>query len=87
MVKLRSQNNRPRSVLLSSIITSILLAVFFLFGAISINIFRGKMAYTQIDMAAGSFFVFAITFIISLSLWPKAMDWLEKRKKSEGILK
>ena len=74
-------------MLLSSIATSIVLVIFFLFGAISTNAFRGGSAYTQVDMAAGSIFVFAITMIISLSLWPRVMDWLEMREKGEVISK
>ena len=81
MVKFGSRDNRPRLVLLSSISTSIVLVILFLFGAISINALREEVAYTQVDMAAGSIFVFVITMIISLSLWPKVMDWLEKRIK------
>jgi membrane protein YdbS with pleckstrin-like domain len=85
MVKIGSKDNRPRLVLISSIATSIVLVILFLFGAISTNVLRGGFAYTQVDMAAGSIFVFVITMIISLSLWPKVMDWLENRKKSEEI--
>ena len=58
-----------------------MLVILFLFGAISTNALREEVAYTQVDMAAGSIFVFVITMIISLSLWPKVMDWLEKRIK------
>ncbi len=87
MVKFGSRDNRPRSVLLSSISTSIVLVILFLFGAISINALREEVAYTQVDMAAGSIFVFVITMIISLSLWPKAMDWLEKKDKNKVISK
>ena len=87
MVKFGSRDNRPRLVLLSSIATSIVLVILFLFGAISTNVFRGEVAYTQVDMAAGSIFVFVITMIISLSLWPKVMDWLEKKDKNKVISK
>ena len=87
MVKIGSKDNRPRLVLISSIATSIVLVILFLFGAISTNALRGGFAYTQVDMAAGSIFVFVITMIISLSLWPKAMDWLESRGKSEEVSK
>ena len=87
MVKIGSKDNRPRLVLISSIATSIVLVILFLFGAISTNVLRGGFAYTQVDMAAGSIFVFVITIIISLSLWPKAMDWLESRGKSEEVSK
>ena len=68
-------------MLLSSIATSIVLVIFFLLGAISTNALRGGSAYTQVDMTAGSIFVFVISMIISLSLWPKGMDWLEERKR------
>ena len=87
MVKFGSRDNRPRLVLLSSIATSIVLVILFLFGAISTNALRGEVAYTQVDMAAGSIFVFVITMIISLSLWPKVMDWLEKEDKNKVISK
>jgi hypothetical protein len=87
MVKIGSKDNRPMLVLISSIATSIVLVILFLFGAISTNVLRGGFAYTQVDMAAGSIFVFVITIIISLSLWPKAMDWLESRGKSEEVSK
>jgi hypothetical protein len=81
VVKFGSKDSRPKLVLLSSIATSIVLLIFFLFGAISTNALRGGFAYTQVDMAAGSIFVFVISMIISLSLWPKVMDWLEERKR------
>lgn len=87
MVKFGSRDNRPRSVLLSSISTSIVLVILFLFGAISTNALREEVAYTQVDMAAGSIFVFVITMIISLSLWSKVMDWLEKKDKNKVISK
>ncbi|MHB8103788.1 MAG: hypothetical protein ACYDEF_16910 [Methanosarcina sp.] len=87
MVKFGSRDNRPRLVLLSSISTSIVLVILFLFGAISTNALREEVAYTQVDMAAGSIFVFVITMIISLSLWPKVMDWLEKKDKNKVISK
>ncbi len=82
MVKSRYEGNRPRSVLLASIVTSIVLVIFFLFGAISTNVIRGGAAYTQVDIVAGSIFVLAITMIISLSLWPKVIDWLEIHKRN-----
>jgi membrane protein YdbS with pleckstrin-like domain len=87
MVKIGSKDSRPRLVLISSIATSIVLVILFLFGAISTNVLRGGFAYTQVDMAAGSIFVFVITMIISLSLWPKVMDLLESRGKSEEVSK
>lgn len=82
MVKSIYEGNRPRSVLLASIITSIVLVIFFLFGAISTNVIRGGTAYTQVDIVAGSIFVLVITMIISLSLWPKVIDWLEIHKRN-----
>ena len=87
MVKFGSTDNRPRVVFLSSIVTSIVLVSLFLFGALLTNTLRGEMAYSQVDMAAGSIFVFVITMIISLSLWPKVMDWIESREKSKEISK
>jgi membrane protein YdbS with pleckstrin-like domain len=88
MVKSVYKSNRPRLVLLASIVTSIVLVIFFfLFGAISTNVIRGGAAYTQVDMVAGSIFVFIITMIISLSLWPKVVLWLEMHKKNEEFSK
>ena len=87
MVKSVYESNRPRLVLLASIVTSIVLVIFFLFWAISTNVIRGGAAYTQVDMVAGSTFVFIITTIISLSLWPKIMLWLEIHKKNEEFSK
>ena len=87
MVKSVYEINRPRLVLLGSIVTSILLIIFFLLGAISTNVIRGGAAYTQVDMIAGSIFVFVITMIISLSLWPKVMHWLEIHKKNKEFPK
>jgi membrane protein YdbS with pleckstrin-like domain len=85
MIKSVSEDNKPRLVLLTSIATSIVLVIFFIFGAISTNIIRGGVAYTKVDMTAGSIFVFVLTMIISLSLWPKVMDWFEKRKKNKDV--
>ena len=85
MVKSTSEDDRQRLVLLTSIVTSIVLVLFFLFGAISTNAIRGGVAYTQVDMIAGSIFVLVLTMIISLSLWPKVLDWLDKRKKNKEV--
>jgi zinc transporter ZupT len=85
MVKIGSTDNRPRIVFLLSLATSIVLVILFLSGALLTNISRGEMAYTRVDMAAGSIFVFVITMIISLSLWPRAADWLENREKNNKI--
>ena len=85
MVKSTSEDDRQRLVLLTSIVTSIVLVLFFLLGAISTNVTRGGVAYTQVDMIAGSIFVLVLTMIISLSLWPKVLDWLDKRKKNKEV--
>ncbi len=87
MGKFESREKKTKFVLLSSIATSMVLMSLFLFGALLTNVLLGEMAYTQVDMAAGSIFVFVISMIISLSLWPKVMDWIESREKSEGISK
>lgn len=87
MAKFESREKKAKFVLLSSIATSMVLMSLFLFGALLTNVLRGEMAYIQVDMAAGSIFVFVISMIISLSLWPKVMDWIESREKSEGISK
>ena len=71
MVKIGSTDNRPRIVFLLSLATSIVLVILFLSGALLTNISRGEMAYTRVDMAAGSIFVFVITMIISLSSGPE----------------
>jgi len=82
MVKSIYEGNRSRSVLLASIVTSIVLVIFFLFGAISTNVIRGGAAYTQVDIVAGSIFVLVITMIISLSLCPKVIYLLEIHKRN-----
>ncbi|AKB52098.1 hypothetical protein MSBRW_2845 [Methanosarcina barkeri str. Wiesmoor] len=83
MVKLSSADNRPKVVLLLSLATSIVLDILFLSGALLTNISRGEMAYTHVDMTAGSIFVFVISLIISLSLWPRVADWIENREKNK----
>lgn len=85
MVKFGSTDNRPRIVLLLSLVTSIVLVILFLSGSIFTNMSRGEIAYTQVDMAAGSIFVFVISMIISLSLWPRIADWLESKEKNNKI--
>ena len=82
MVKFGSTENKQRIVLLLSLATSILLVVLFLLGSLLTNISREEIAYTQVDMAAGSIFVFVISMIISLSLWPRVADRLEDREDS-----
>ncbi len=79
MVKFGSKDKRTRVVFLSSIATSLLLMNLFLLGTLLANLYRGEAAYTMVDLAAGSIFVLVITMIISLSLWPKVIDWLESR--------
>lgn len=85
MVKFGSTDNRPRIVLLLSLVTSIVLVILFLSGALLTNMSRGEIAYTQVDMIAGSIFVFVISMIISLSLWPRIADWLESKEKNNKI--
>lgn len=80
MVYFGSAENKQRIVFLLSLATSILLVVLFLSGSLLTNISRGEIAYTQVDMAAGSIFVFVISMIISLSLWPRVADRLEERE-------
>jgi len=87
MAKFISAENRPRVVFLSSVATSIVLVSLFLFGALLINLSRNEAAYTQVDIAAGSIFVFVITMIISLSLWPRVMERFESGMKSGEISK
>jgi hypothetical protein len=82
MVKFESEEKKTRVVFLSSLVTSIGLSLLFLAGALLANASRGGAAYTQVDMAAGSIFVFVIGLIISLSLWPRVMDRLEKKEKA-----
>jgi len=83
MVKFGSKDNRPRMMFSLSLATSILLVILFLSGALLTNISRGEIAYTQVDMAAGSIFVFVISMIISLSLWPRIADWVENKEKKK----
>jgi hypothetical protein len=85
MVKLSSTDNRPKVVLLLSLATSIVFDVLFLSGALLTNISREETAYTHVDMAAGSIFVFVISMIISLSLWPRIADWIENKEKSNKM--
>jgi uncharacterized membrane protein YdbT with pleckstrin-like domain len=80
MVKFGSTDDRQKIVFLLSIVTSIVLVILFLSGSFLTNVARGETAYTQVDIAAGSIFVFLISMIISLSLWPKIAD----RVKKEG---
>ncbi|HII90861.1 MAG TPA: hypothetical protein HA262_01475 [Methanosarcina sp.] len=85
MVKLGSTDNKPKVVLLLSLATSIVLDVLFLSGALLTNVSRGETAYTHVDMAAGSIFVFVISMIISLSLWPRITEWIENRETNNKI--
>jgi len=85
MVNFGSTDNRPKVVLLLSLATSVTLDIIFLSGALLTNISRGETAYTQVDMAAGSIFVFVISMIISLSLWPRVADWVENRETNNKI--
>jgi membrane protein YdbS with pleckstrin-like domain len=87
MVATETKDKRARFVFFSSIATSIVLVSLFLLGAFLTNVSRGEVAYTQVDMAAGSIFVFVLSMIISLSLLPKIMDWLENKKKSKVVSK
>jgi uncharacterized membrane protein YdbT with pleckstrin-like domain len=85
MVKFGSTDNKPKVVLLLSLATSIVLDILFLSGALLTNVSRGETAYTHVDMAAGSIFVFVISMIISLSLWPRITEWIENRETNNKI--
>lgn len=80
MVKFNSKEGRNRAVLFSSVATSIVVMSLFLLGALLVNIYAREAAYTLVDIIAGCIFVFFITMIISLSLWPRIMDRLESRE-------
>ncbi len=79
MVKFGSADNRQKIVFLLSLTTSVVLVILFLSGSFLTNVSRGETAYTQVDMAAGSIFVFLISMIISLSLWPRIADRVEEK--------
>lgn len=79
MVKFSSADNRQKIVFLLSLTTSVVLVILFLSGSFLTNVSRGETAYTQVDMAAGSIFVFLISMIISLSLWPRIADRVEEK--------
>ena len=81
MVKFGSKNKKTKVVLLSSLATSLVIMNLFLLGAIITNMSKGEMTYTQVDIAAGSIFVFVISMIISMSIWPKILEKLESREK------
>jgi succinate dehydrogenase hydrophobic anchor subunit len=80
MVEMESKDKKAGFVFYSSIVTSAVLVTFFLLGSFLTNISQNEAAYTQVDMAAGSIFVFVLSMIISLSLLPKIMDWRESRE-------
>lgn len=83
MIKFGSGDKRTRVVFLSSFATSIVLMNLFLLGALLNNMYHGEQVYTLVDIAAGCIFVFFITMIISLSLWPRIIDRLESREKNK----
>lgn len=87
MVVAGTEDKRARFVFFSSIVISAVLVSLFLLGTYLTNTLREEMAYTQVDMVAGSIFVFVLTIIICLSLLPKIMDWHDERKKGEVISK
>ncbi|AAM32025.1 hypothetical protein [Methanosarcina mazei] len=85
MVNFESKD-KNRAVFLLSVATSVVLMSLFLLGTLLANIYSGETSYTLVDVVMGCIFVFIITIIISLSLWPRVLDWLENReqvKKSE----
>jgi hypothetical protein len=83
MVNLGSKDKRPRVVLLLSVATSIVLMSLLLLGVLLTSTYLINASYTLVDITAGCIFVFVITMIISLSLWPRGMDMLERGEKSE----
>jgi len=85
MMKDGSIDSRPRVMFLLSLTTSIVLVILFLSGSFLTNASRGEIAYTRVDMAAGSIFVFVISMIISLSLWPRIADRVESKEKNNKI--
>lgn len=85
MVKFGSTDSKQRIVFLLSLVTSIVLVILFLSGSMLTNISIGEIAYTHVDMVAGSIFVFVLSMIISLSLWPKIADWIESKEQDNKI--
>ena len=82
MVKFGSKNKKTKVVFLSSLATSLVIMNLFLLAAIITNMSKGEIAYTQVDIAAGSIFVFVISMIISMSIWPKILEKIESREKN-----
>lgn len=87
MVDIESKDKKARFVFFSSIATSIVLTILFLLGSFLTNMSRDEIAYTRVDIVAGSIFVFVLSMIISLSLLPKIMDWRESRVKIQKTVK
>ncbi|MDD3042459.1 MAG: hypothetical protein PHW56_05860 [Methanosarcinaceae archaeon] len=86
MVQIGPGDKRTKIVFLASLATSFVLINLFLLGALFTNMTRGTQVYTLVDMAAGVVFVFVISMIIAMSLWPKVMDKLEaKERKKEKL--
>lgn len=56
--------------LIVSFISASCLMLAFFFMAIYINSSKNIAVYTQIDIIAGSLFVFILGIIVSVSLWP-----------------
>jgi membrane protein YdbS with pleckstrin-like domain len=82
MVKFGSKNKKAKVVFLSSLATSLVIMNLFLLAAIITNMSKGEIAYTQVDIAAGSIFVFVISMIISMSIWPKILEKIESKEKN-----
>lgn len=86
MVQIGPRDKRTRIVLLASFATSFVLINIFMLGALFTNMVRDTQAYTLVDMAAGVVFVFVISMIISMSLWPRIMDKLEAKEMGKEKL-
>lgn len=56
--------------LVASIISSILMMILFLIAALYTNSSRYVALYTQIDIIAAIVFVFILSMIVTVSLWP-----------------
>ncbi|WP_292487035.1 hypothetical protein [Methanohalobium sp.] len=67
-------NLKGKYSLVASIITSVVITVLFTFLAILKNNTDTSQMYTQVDIIGGTLFVFLLTMIVSVSIWPSIIE-------------
>ncbi|QLC49149.1 hypothetical protein HWN40_02130 [Methanolobus zinderi] len=70
----QSASRRGKYALIASLASSLLLVIIFAVLSVFVNSSRTVPLYSQVDIIAGTIFVFVLSMIVSASIWPGIIE-------------